>query len=249
MQPPLPVSPAWNEPTGLRPTLTVRNVPRFSKDGRLMMYRFEVATDTDFTTTIAGAAVAETPAQTSLEIGTDLPPERTLFWRAIAIDTVSGASRVGDASPFVTHRPGGGSYTLVIRVADSCSALIKRDFTFDGHLSVRGDAVQFTLAPTSSIPYRAANTGNLRLEFRQNGSRIDGTLATDFSADRDGYFVAAYERQTNHFPVFVNGSSSGSGRWSGVFDGFMHVLHPSFGLATVVCVAPHFTWSLAVSVP
>jgi len=243
LQPPTLVAPAANEPTSLRPTLTARNAPRIGPVGRIT-YRFDLSTDYSFTSLLASAVVAEAEVQTSFTPAADLPPDTRIVWRTTATDTASGVASASVPRTFVTQRPRGGLYTLVVRPPDMCGTMFKREFTFDGHVGVLGNTITFTLPAQSAY---LANMGNLRMEFRPSESRITGTLSSDGSRDRDGYPVTLYERSTNHVPVFVNGSMVASGRWAGVFDGYTWVVHYVYGIA-YACVGSNFTWSLQPAV-
>ena len=244
LQPPILLSPARNEPTTVRPTLTVVNAPRVGPVGTIS-YRFDLATDSSFKAMLASDTVVETPVQTSLVLRSDLPSETVIYWRATATDAASGVANTAPGwSTFVTHGSHSNSYTLVLRLADACATFFKREFTFDGHLALQANAMQFTLAQLSEL---SANAGDLQMDLKQNGTQLSGTLATDASRDRDGYLVTVYERVTNHAPAFVTGTVGSGGRLAGVFDGSVHIAHPSFGLGSG-CVASHFSWSLAPSV-
>jgi hypothetical protein len=90
--PPVIVSPNNGAVVGSWPTLVVNDVQSAGQTGPLM-YRFDVSTSSAFDAIVASGTVPETPGQTSYTPNVPLPgSQQTVYWRATATDSVSGAS-------------------------------------------------------------------------------------------------------------------------------------------------------------
>jgi hypothetical protein len=103
---PTPVSPQDGATTPIWPALTVINAAKTGPFGSIV-YRFEVATTTAFSTIIAFATVPETPGQTSFRPLNAIPDQATqYFWRATAIDQTNGvSSQVAATQSFTVDGP------------------------------------------------------------------------------------------------------------------------------------------------
>ncbi len=89
---PVPVTPLTGA-SGLeqRPTLTVNNVSRTGPAGAVV-YRFEIATSSTFSTLLASGTVSEGATRTSFVPSVELPAETTFVWRAQAFDASNEVS-------------------------------------------------------------------------------------------------------------------------------------------------------------
>ena len=85
IQPPVSVQPLSGSFTHKRPTFTVANATRMGPPATLT-YRFEIASDSGFSSVPASGTVAEGPNQTSFTAPSDLSPGETLYWRVRATD-------------------------------------------------------------------------------------------------------------------------------------------------------------------
>ena len=93
LETPIPVSPrSGTAPTSQRPTLTVTNAPRNGPAGAVV-YRFEIATSSAFSTVLVSATVPEsTGPTTSFTPATPLAEMSAFFWRAQASAPTVAAS-------------------------------------------------------------------------------------------------------------------------------------------------------------
>lgn len=88
---PVPVAPLTGASTSSRPNLTVTNAGRQGPAGAIT-YRFEIATNPQFTAIVFSGTVPEAPSQTSFAPPADLTSGQTYYWRVTAIDQGNAAS-------------------------------------------------------------------------------------------------------------------------------------------------------------
>jgi hypothetical protein len=99
---PVIVAPLSGAQTVGSPTFTVTNVTRSGPVGPIT-YRFDIADSAAFSTIVLTRTVAEGGAgQTSFTPPSDLTPNKTFFWRVVALDVANAASSTSVAQTFVT---------------------------------------------------------------------------------------------------------------------------------------------------
>jgi hypothetical protein len=101
---PTPVAPLNGTTSTGWPTFTVSDASKSGPVGPLV-YRFDIATSTDFTTIALTGTVSETPGQTSFtpSASQPAPPQTALFWRAPAIDPVNVVASLPSATQGFTY--------------------------------------------------------------------------------------------------------------------------------------------------
>jgi hypothetical protein len=101
---PVPIAPLTGTQTTQRPTLRVTNSTHLGPVGAIL-YKIEISTSSTFASTVATATVPESVNETDFTPTADLPAG-TLFWRATAIDSVSGvASQPSVVQSFTAVKP------------------------------------------------------------------------------------------------------------------------------------------------
>jgi hypothetical protein len=102
---PTPSSPANGTTRFTWPTLTVTNATRSGSPGAIS-YKFDVSTNTAFTTVLVTATVPETATQTSYTPTIAPPSTKTqYFWRVTAIDQTNNISSAASATQNFTIDP------------------------------------------------------------------------------------------------------------------------------------------------
>jgi hypothetical protein len=102
---PSPASPANGAVTTAWPVLTVTNATRSGPVGNVI-YRFDVATSSAFTTIVVSATVAETANTTRFLPGPPAPTDTTqYFWRVVAIDEATGITGPASSTQSFTVSP------------------------------------------------------------------------------------------------------------------------------------------------
>ena len=99
---PLPIGPLTNAETSLRPALRVNNVSRTGPAGPIS-YRFDIASDSGFTSLVATGSNSEGVNETGFIPTADLPTRARLFWRAFAIDAANAVT--SSSSPVQSFTP------------------------------------------------------------------------------------------------------------------------------------------------
>jgi hypothetical protein len=102
---PVPIAPLTGQSTDLRPALRVANVTPTGPAGAIT-YRFEIGTNSAFSTVVATATVAQGINETGFIPTSDLAVNSTFFWRATAIDAANGVTSAPSAvQSFTTNKP------------------------------------------------------------------------------------------------------------------------------------------------
>lgn len=101
---PTPVAPLNGATSTGWPTFTVSDAAKSGPVGSVV-YRFDIATGSDFTSIVLTGTVSETPGQTSFTppASQPAPPQTALFWRATAIDPVNVVAGVPSATQGFTY--------------------------------------------------------------------------------------------------------------------------------------------------
>jgi hypothetical protein len=151
--------------------------------------------------------------------------------------------------------PGGApanTRSLIIELPASCPAgTNKRRLIFDGWVVSTPSVVQFTLPiQIQGIDHNDYDAGPIRADLIKTGDVVSGTLGQgpdSFSRDREGYLVSVFSDTSRNAPALLSGNLVNPDRIEGTFSGFVHVAHPSFGLATSTC-STTYAWSISARV-
>ena len=101
---PVPIAPLTGTQTTLRPALRVTNSTHLGPVGAIL-YKIEISTSSTFASTVTSVTISEGVNETDFTPTADLPAG-TLFWRATAIDSVSGVtSQPSVVQSFTTVKP------------------------------------------------------------------------------------------------------------------------------------------------
>jgi hypothetical protein len=238
IQAPVPVQPLAGSLQDKRPTFVVTNAVR-TGPAATVMYRFEIATDTEFHAIVTSGSVPEGPSQTSFTPSSDFVSGGTLYWHAEASDRVTNVtSAYSTPQRFVTFAPNDGvwPYRLTIQAPDVCrgySAGVSNGligpFRFDGRLTVVDHALKFRLGP---------GAGDLAVMITRTGDRLSGSVKTATGPPRinDTYFQV--------YSTALSGTASVGGRLGGTFDGWVQVANVDAEWAQY-CNITGFPWTLA----
>lgn len=108
INPPTAVSPVNGVTTAGWPAFVVTDSTHVGPASSPLVYRFDIATTSTFSTIVLTSVVSETPNQTSFTppSTTPAPPQTALFWRAVAIDPVNiVGSQASSAQTFTWGPP------------------------------------------------------------------------------------------------------------------------------------------------
>jgi hypothetical protein len=112
-------------------------------------------------------------------------------------------------------------------------------FSYDGTLSVAGDALQMSLASTGPL-----FSGEFRLTLQRSANRLTGSV----SGNAPGLGAFTREPATIAAVILdgsVTGNSDNHGRFTGSYDGTMGLWKFGFPCdVTVSCATSGFTWTL-----
>jgi hypothetical protein len=101
---PTPIGPLTNAETSPLPTLRVNNAGKSGSTGAIT-YRFEIASDSAFTTIVASGTNTEGINETGFTPSSDLPTRVLLYWRASAIDAANGVTSAPSTAQSFTPLP------------------------------------------------------------------------------------------------------------------------------------------------
>lgn len=232
VQPPQPISPTGSV-EGRRPVLTLANAARTGPSGAIR-YQFEIAIDPGFLSVVSSGTVDEGGSDTRFTPSGDLEPGRTFYWRAQAIDALTGAtSPVTPTSTFRTlFAVVDGPFRLTIRMPNaSCAPSYPMENVFDGSVQTLGTRLKFV----ARSPFLDL-ADPMTMDVTRTGEVLAGG-ASGFADTPSRYWMLVIGG-----PARVSGSVIGTSSLSGVMEGELWIGYRNYGLASGCSGV--YTWTL-----
>ena len=235
---PTPLPPGFQGPfQGLRPVLSVATSRTLGPVDPLT-YRFEVATSSTFSILVSEGTVSENSVGTSFAVPSDYLFGTQYVWRAKATDVQSGASSPYSETRSLSTVPltVAGASVLQMNLSDSCPPFFgQREFSVAGALQAVDGGWRF--AGSGHAPFN-----DLTFTLTQSRNGLTGSAAGS-ATDLLGFDLSIFESASGRGSAAINVTQTSQNRAAGTFDGFVLVLHPSFGIGTN-CAGSSFRWQL-----